>query len=164
MAQRDAQLAPDEDDEDLIPIYRRNNTMLDNIYWNHIDRSSEPPDLIGILENIMRKESSAKTSTSSTYSLNRILILITYNACGRGGETRFLNYRNFYMDHSLDVLVLKWKELKQETSTLWRLRLSNQPNILKDNPGRKQVEEAALDIQTIVMDTIRKEEGGRGGL
>lgn len=34
-----------------------------------------------------------------------------------------------------------------------------QLDILKDNPGQKQVGQAALDIQTIVMNTIRQEEG-----
>lgn len=89
----------DEDDTDIIPIYRKNHAHLDGNHWSSGSfeaedprRQEEPPDLISIVGQLMGTESKSVQSTSSTFSMERCVLLFTYHAVARGGEARFLDY------------------------------------------------------------------------
>ena len=94
---------------DTIPIYRLNNNWLVSSRM-----PSNVPDLHTIIINLIRE-----SNTESNTFESRLILVFTYLADARGGEAKFLTYKDWYFDPFVDALELKCRELK--TLTQYRL-------------------------------------------
>ena len=87
-------------------------TKCNGLYWVHnhsVDRQQDTvvgaTDLMTVNRNLLR--------SNQTQACSKVLLqTLAYSAAGRGGETKYQHYDDWFWDNYLDVLETLWRETK----------------------------------------------------
>ncbi|KAG7374498.1 hypothetical protein IV203_013593 [Nitzschia inconspicua] len=88
----------------MLPLYKDNKRPIGDVITN-------PSSIIDVKHVLMHFVSTAK-STSGINLQTRCWIALTSDCIGRGGEFRFQSYDDWIWHPAIQVLDIKWKEMK----------------------------------------------------